>query len=87
MGISLPLTGLMARTPSSLHAGLFLGKLGTLKVGLGGGSADIGLHLVQIGELVRPLGHTGMLRGDDHIGCTKQGVATGWCRRSARRPR
>ena len=61
------------------HASLFLvsGQLGTLEVALPGGGGGIGLHILQIGELVRPLLHIGMLWRNDHISGAEQGVRPG----------
>ena len=62
-----------------LDAGLFLVQLAALKVALAGGLGLIvldGIHVLD-DALVQPLLDHGVLRGDDHIGGTEQGVAAG----------
>ena len=58
-------------------AGLFLVELGALKVGLVGGLVHIGGDCIPVRELVLPLLHIGVLRREDHIGGTKEGVRPG----------
>ena len=60
--------------PSLLLVG---GQLSTLKVALPGGLSHVGVDLAQIGELVRPLLHVGVLGGNDHVGCAEQGIRPG----------
>ena len=58
------------------HAGLFLGEFGTVEVALQCG----GVHVFFHGGLLfgsREFRHHGMFRGDDHVSCTEQRIATG----------
>ena len=77
MGISLPVRGLMAGHALQLDAGLFLGHLGALKVGLAGGLLLIGLDFLQVLQLVRPLLQVGVLGGHHHVGGAVEGVGAG----------
>ena len=58
------------------HAGLVLGKLGTLEVGLGGGFCLISLHSLGIFQLIHPLGKQSMLGRQNHVGCAEQSIGT-----------
>ena len=60
-----------------LNASLFLGHLGALKVRLPGCLLLVGLDLLHILELIRPLFQVGMLRGDHHVSGAIEGVGTG----------
>ena len=66
--------GLNALQPD---AGLFLVQLAPLKIGLVGSLLLIGGHGVPILNLGLPLLQQGVLRGDDHIGGTEQGIGPG----------
>ena len=62
-----------------LHAGLFLIQLGALQVRLGGRRLLIGddrIYILQPAAL-QPAPHQGVLRGEDHVSRTKQGVGPG----------
>ena len=71
--------GVDAHDALQLHAGLLLVQLAALKVALAGSFGLICLDSLCIlnGAVVQPLLDHGMLRGDDHIGGTEQGVAAG----------
>ena len=77
MGISLPVRGVDGGHALQLDAGLFLGHLGALKVGLAGGLLLIGLDFLQVLQLVVPLLQIGVLRGHHHIGGAVEGVGAG----------
>ncbi|MCL4101981.1 hypothetical protein MMG03_001568 [Fibrobacter succinogenes] len=58
------------------HAGLFLGEFGTVQVALEGGSVNVGFHsflLFRGSEGRNQL----VFRSHHHVGCAKQGIATG----------
>ena len=59
------------------HAGLFLVQLAALKVGLVGRLVLIRRHGIPVLDKRLPLLQQGMLRGDDHISGTEQGIGTG----------
>ena len=62
-----------------LHAGLFLVQLAALKVALAGSFGLISLDGIGVldNALFQPCLEQGVLRGDDHVGSTEQGIAAG----------
>ena len=76
-GNMLAVDGIDGINALQLYAGFILHQLGTLKVGLPGCLGNICLYLIVVGDLLCPFLHIGMLRRNDHIGCTEQGVGTG----------
>ena len=59
-----------------LNAGLFLNKLGSLKIGLLGSCKLICLKLGKVGDDRAPLLYHLVLGCDYHIGCTEESVAS-----------
>ena len=59
------------------HAGLVLGKVSALEIGLAGGLKHIGFHLVPVGNLVLPFLEDLMLGREHHIGHAEECVTAG----------
>ena len=59
------------------HAGLLLVQLRALQVALGGGGALVGLDIVRVFQQGHPLLYQLVLRGQHHIGGSKEGVGPG----------
>ena len=55
-------------------AGLILGNLCALKVGLSGGFVLVSTHLCKVFQPVRPFLNHGMFRGNNHICCAVKRV-------------
>ena len=79
MGISLPLTGLTPRTPSSSTPVFSLFSSVRSRSDLRGRRLLIGDDRICILQpaALQPAPHQGVLRGEDHVSGTKQGVGPG----------